>query len=239
MAEPWASDAWIEIDGGGLSRLVTQGLGSVRYRVTFTGPGGHSWGAFGLVNPAHALSRAVGFFQDAADSLTRVGPRTSYNVGRMGGGTSVNAIPFEAWMEVDMRSESPESLLGIERDFIDAMNRGLENENALRREGPLLEVELDRIGDRPSGELPPSTPLIQRTLAATAEFDVTTTLERSSTNSNIPIALGIPAITLGRGGVGGSGHAPGEWWINEDGHLAIQRALLVLVAEAGFAGVIP
>ena len=131
----------------------------------------------------------------------------------------MNAIPFEAWMEVDMRSESPESLLGIERAFIDAMNRGLENENALRREGPLLEVELDRIGDRPSGELPPSTPLIQRTLAATAEFDVTTTLERSSTNSNIPIALGIPAITLGRGGVGGSGHAPGEWWITKTGTL--------------------
>ncbi len=146
-AEP--IDAWIEIDGGGLSRLVTQGLGSVRYRVTFTGPGGHSWSAFGMVNPAHALSRAVGFFQDAADSLTRVGPRTSYNVGRMGGGTSVNAIPFEAWMEVDMRSESPESLVGIERAFIDEIDRGLENENALRREGPPLEVELDRIGDRP------------------------------------------------------------------------------------------
>lgn len=232
-------DAWIEIDGGGLSRLVTQGLGSVRYRVTFTGPGGHSWGAFGMANPAHALSRAVRFFQDEADTLTRLGPPTSYNVGRIGGGTSVNAIPFESWMEVDMRSESPESLARIEQAFIDAMTRGLAGENALRREGPPLEVELDRIGDRPSGELPTSTPVIQRTLAATAQFDVSTTLARSSTNSNIPISLGIPAITLGRGGVGGSGHAPGEWWINEDGYLAIQRALLVVVAEAGLAGIIP
>ena len=232
-------DAWIEIDGGGLSRLVTQGLGSVRYRVTFSGPGGHSWGAFGMANPAHALSRAVRFFQDEADTLTRLGPPTSYNVGRIGGGTSVNAIPFESWMEVDMRSESPESLARIEQAFIDAMNRGLAGENALRREGPPLEVELDRIGDRPSGELPTSTPVIQRTLAATAQFDVSTTLARSSTNSNIPISLGIPAITLGRGGVGGSGHAPGEWWVNEDGHLAIQRALLVVVAEAGLAGIIP
>ena len=232
-------DAWIEIDGGGLTRLVTQGLGSVRYRVTFAGPGGHSWGAFGMANPAHAMSRAVGFFQDAADTLTRTGPPTSYNVGRIGGGTSVNAIPAESWMEVDMRSESPESLVRIERAFIEAMNRGLESENTLRREGPALEVELDRIGDRPSGELPPSTPVIQRTLAATAQFDVPTRLARSSTNSNLPISLGIPAITLGRGGVGGSGHAPGEWWINEDGHLAIQRALLVVVAEAGFAGIIP
>ena len=232
-------DAWIEIDGGGLSRLVTQGLGSVRYRVTFTGPGGHSWGAFGMANPAHALSRAVRFFQDEADTLTRLGPPTSYNVGRIGGGTSVNAIPFESWMEVDMRSESPESLARIEQAFIDAMTQGLAGENALRREGPPLEVELDRIGDRPSGELPTSTPVIQRTLAATAQFDVSTTLARSSTNSNIPISLGIPAITLGRGGVGGSGHAPGEWWINEDGYLAIQRALLVVVAEAGLAGIIP
>ena len=231
-------DAWIEIDGGGLSCLVTQGLGSVRYRVTFAGPGGHSWGAFGMANPAHAMSRAVGFFQDAADTLTRTGSPTSYNVGRIGGGTSVNSIPAESWMEVDMRSESPESLVRIERAFIEAMNRGLESENALRREGPALEVELDRIGDRPSGELPPSTPVIQRTLAATAQFDVPTRLARSSTNSNLPISLGIPAITLGRGGVGGSGHAPGEWWINEDGHLAIQRALLVVVAEAGLAGII-
>jgi tripeptide aminopeptidase len=231
-------DAWIEIDGGGLSRLVTQGLGSIRYRVTFAGPGGHSWGAFGMANPAHALSRAVGFFQDVADTLTRSGPPTSYNVGRIGGGTSVNAIPFESWMEVDMRSESPESLVRIERAFLDAMNRGLEGENALRREGPALEVVSDRVGNRPSGELPPSTPVIQRTLAATAQFDVSNTLARSSTNSNIPISLGIPAITMGRGGVGGSGHAPGEWWINEDGHLAIQRALLVVVAEAGLVGIV-
>ena len=232
-------DTWIEIDGGGLSRIVTQGLGSVRYRVTFTGPGGHSWGAFGLVNPAHAMSRAVRFFQDEADVLTRSGPTTSYNVGRIGGGTSVNAIPFESWMEVDMRSESPASLMRIEQAFIDAMNRGLEGENALRREGPALEVDLDRIGDRPSGELPPSTPVIQRALAATAEFGVSSSLARSSTNSNIPISLRVPAVTLGRGGVGGSSHAPGEWWINEDGHLAIQRALLVVVAEAGLAGIIP
>jgi hypothetical protein len=142
-------------------------------------------------------------------------------------------------MEVDMRSESPASLMRIEQAFIDAMNRGLEGENALRREGPALKVDLDRIGDRPSGELPPSTPVIQRALAATAEFGVSSSLARSSTNSNIPISLRVPAVTLGRGGVGGSSHAPGEWWINEDGHLAIQRALLVVVAEAGLAGIIP
>ncbi|MGD2071510.1 MAG: M20/M25/M40 family metallo-hydrolase [Gemmatimonadota bacterium] len=232
-------DAWVEIDGGGLSRLVTQGLGSVRYRVTFEGPGGHSWGAFGTANPAHALARAVRYFQDVADTLTRRGPRTSYNVGRIGGGTSVNSVPFEAWMEVDMRSVSPERLAEIEASFLAAMERGLEEENGLRREGPPLELSADKIGDRPSGALDPGTPLIQRAMAATLRFDAEPDLARSSTNSNIPIALGIPAVTLGRGGRGGDAHAPGEWWLNADGYLAIQRALLVLVAEAGLAGMPP
>lgn len=231
--------AWIDIDGGGLSRIVSMGLGSVRYRVTFRGPGGHSWGAFGLANPAHAMSRAVRHFQDVADTLTRRGPRTSYNVGRMGGGTSVNSIPFETWMEVDMRSESPESLSRIEAAFLAAMDRGLQEENALRRDGAALTVDKDKIGDRPSGEMDPRTPLVQRALAATALFGTEGVLSRSSTDSNVPIALGVPAVTLGRGGIGGNGHAPDEFWVNRDGHLAIQRALLVLVAEAGLAGLVP
>lgn len=226
-------DAWIEVDGGGLAGLVTMGLGSVRYRVTFKGPGGHSWGGFGLANPAHAMSRAVRHFQDAADALTRRGPRTSYNVGRIGGGASVNSIPAESWMEVDMRSVSPESLAQVEELFLAAMDRALEEENALRRDGRPLTVEKLRIGDRPSGEGDPDAPLVQRALAATAHFGVRGRLRRSSTDSNIPIALGIPAVTIGRGGVGSGAHSPGEYWVNVDGHLAIQRALLLLVAEAG------
>lgn len=231
-------DAWVEIDGGGISRVVSMGLGSVRYRVTYEGPGGHSWGAFGLANPAHALGRAVRHFQDVADTLTRSGPRTSYNVGRIGGGTSVNSIPFEAWMEVDMRSVSPASLSRIEEVFLDAMRRALAEENELRREGPALTVDLDKIGDRPSGEMDPETPLVQRALASTRVFGEEARLARSSTDSNIPISLGVPAVTLGRGGVGGGGHSPDEWWINRDAHLAIQRALVVVVAEAGLAGLV-
>lgn len=227
--------AWLEVDGGGMERLVNKGLGSVRYRVTFEGPGGHSWGAFGLANPAHAMGRAIRYFQDVADTLTRSGPRTSYNVGRMGGGTSVNSIPFESWMEVDMRSESPESLARIEQVFLTAMERALSEENALRREGVELTVDLDKIGDRPSGELPDDHPLVQRAVAATAAFGFEASLARSSTDSNVPIAKGIPAVTIGRGGVGAHGHAPNEYWVNEDGHLAIQRALLLTVVEAGLA----
>lgn len=229
-------DAWIDVDGGGISRVVSMGLGSYRYRITFQGPGGHSWGAFGLANPAHALGRAVRHFQDVADTLTRRGPRTSYNVGRIGGGTSVNSIPFEAWMEVDMRSISPESLLRIERVLLASVDRALAEENALRRDGEPLTVDVDKIGDRPSGEMDPSAPLVQRALATTAHFGEEGELARSSTDSNTPISLGVPAVTIGRGGVGGNGHAPDEWWINRDAHLATQRALLLVVAQAGPAG---
>lgn len=231
--------AWIDIDGTGLGRIVNKGLGSHRFRVTFRGPGGHSWGAFGLANPAHALGRAIRRFEEVADTLTRSGPRTSYNVGRIGGGTSVNSIPFEAWMEVDMRSVSEQSLARIDAAFRDAMSDALEAANALRRDGPPLEVEVDQIGDRPSGEIPDDHPLVRRAAAAIRLFGGEPTLARSSTDSNIPIALGIPAVTIGSGGSGGGAHSPGEWWVNDDGHLAIQAALLLLVSEAGLAEPVP
>ena len=232
--------AWIEVDGGGLGGIVSMGLGSYRFRVTFEGPGGHSWGAFGLVNPAHALGRGIRYFQDAADTLTRSGPRTSYNVGVIGGGTSINSIPYEAWAEVDMRSEGGAANLDrMEAALREAMARAAEEENALRRRGEPVTVEVERIGMRPSGEMDPSTPLVQRAIAANAFFGADGRLGRSSTNSNIPIALDVPAVTIGRGGEGGENHSLTEWWSNRDGHLAIQRALLLVVAEAKLAALVP
>jgi acetylornithine deacetylase/succinyl-diaminopimelate desuccinylase-like protein len=228
-------DAWIEVDGGGINGVVSMGLGSVRYRAHFKGPGGHSWGAFGLANPAHAMARAIREFQEVADTLTRSGPRTSYNVGVVSGGTSVSSIPFETVIEVDMRSESPASLARIEEVFVDAMERGVAGENELRRRGDPLALELVKIGDRPSGEMPATNPLVQRAMATTEHFGGFPSLGRSSTNSNIPIALGVPAVTIGRGGVGARGHSLDEWWINADGARAIKRALLLTVAEAGLA----
>jgi tripeptide aminopeptidase len=225
-------DAFIEVDGNGLASIVSMGLGSVRYRVTVNGPGGHSWGAFGLGNPAHALGRAIHVFSLVADSLTLTGPRTSYNVGRIGGGTSINSIPFAAWMEVDMRSESPESLERLAQAFEGAVAEGVEAESAIRRDGPPLELTVDRIGNRPSGETDPSSYLVQRAMAVTRYFGEEPYLSRSSTNSNIPISLGIPAVTIGRGGIGSDNHSPTEWWLNQDGYKAIQRALLILLAEA-------
>jgi tripeptide aminopeptidase len=138
-----------------------------------------------------------------------------------------------------MRSESPQSLETIDAALHAAMEHALADENALRRRGDALTLDMDMIGDRPSGEMDPSAPLVQRAIATTRLFGADADLGRSSTNSNIPISLGVPAVTIGRGGVGGENHSPGEWWINRDGHLAIQRALLLLVSEAGLAPIVP
>jgi tripeptide aminopeptidase len=228
-------DAFITIDGAGDRGLANAGLGSRRYRTTFRGPGGHSWGAFGLANPAHALGHAVRLFDEEASAYAATGPRTSYNVGVIGGGTSVNSIPFEAWMEVDMRSEDGGRLMGIDSLYRRSMERALEEQNRERRRGEPLTVELDLVGDRPSGEIPPDNPFVQRALATIRYFGWEPQLQRSSTDANVPIALGIPAMRLGGGGVGGGAHSLEEWWLNREGHLAIQRTLLLVLAEAGVA----
>jgi acetylornithine deacetylase/succinyl-diaminopimelate desuccinylase-like protein len=186
-----------------------------------------------LANPHHALGRAIHHFVEAADRYTRQGPRTSYNVGILGGGTSVNAIPFEAMMEVDMRSGDPGRLTGIDSLFQQAVRRALEEQNAMRRAGPALTVDVKLVGDRPSGALDPATPIVQRARAAARYFGLEPSLGDGSTNANIPIARGLPAITIGRGGVGDGAHSPGEWWLDRDGALAVKNALLVLLAEAG------
>ncbi len=226
-------DAWIAIDGGAIGRVNNKGLGSYRYRITFSGPGGHSWGAFGLANPHHALGQAITNFVQTADAYTSKGPKTSYNVGVISGGTSINSIPFESVMEIDIRSVDPARLEVMESLLEDAVNQALLDQNQRKRRGPELTVKIDKIGNRPSGELSDQLPLVQRTLAATQAFGVTPYLTRGSTNSNIPIAKGIPAVTIGRGGDGGNAHSLDEWWTNKEGHKAIQLALLILLMEAG------
>ena len=226
-------DSWIAIDGGNIGRVNNKGLGSYRYRVTFKGPGGHSWGAFGLVNPHHALGEAIGNFVRVADAYTAKGPKTSYNVGVISGGTSINSIPFESVMEIDIRSIKPSRLEAMEVLLKKAVRKALTNQNKLKRQGPDLTVKIDKIGNRPSGELSDTLPLIQRTLAATTHFGVEPFLTRGSTNSNIPITKGIPSVTIGRGGNGGKAHSLGEWWINEEGYKAIQLALLIVLSETG------
>jgi acetylornithine deacetylase/succinyl-diaminopimelate desuccinylase-like protein len=227
-------DSWIAIDGGALGRVNIKGLGSYRYRVTFKGPGGHSWGAFGMVNPHHATGSAIDNFIDSANRYTLEGPRTSYNIGIVEGGTSVNSIPFESIMEIDIRSIEPSRLDIMEELLYVAVNDALEKQNKIKRKGQSLTVIIDKIGNRPSGELEPSLPLIQRALAATEYFQEIPKLTRGSTDSNIPISLGIPSVTIGRGGIGGNAHSLNEWWYNKEGYKSIQLALLLLLAEAGF-----
>lgn len=227
--------SFISIDGTSDRRVTHQGLGSHRYRVTFTGPGGHSWGAFGLVNPAHAAGRAMHYFDVVADAYTKSGPKTSYNVGVIEGGTSVNSIPFEVSMQVDMRSESQERLLEIDALFHEAVARAVSEMNANRRSGPALTVDVEMIGDRPSGSVDEDDPLIQKAISATEILGLEPSLGRSSTDSNIPISLGVPAVTIGGGGSGGGGHSLREWFVNENGPRGIQRALLIVVAQAGLA----
>lgn len=227
-------DSWIAIDGGSLGRISNAGLGSKRYKLHIKGQGGHSWGAFGLANPHHALGRAITVFSDAAWEYTSsTMSKTSFNVGRIGGGTSVNSIPFESWIEVDMRAIEPKNLDEIEIIFKESVEKAIMEYNASGVRGEVT-YELIKIGDRPSGELPASLPLIQRTMAATKLFGATPRLGRGSTNINIPVAKGIPAVCIGRGGKGGGAHSLHEWYLNdEESDESIQLALLITLSQAG------
>ncbi len=228
-------DRFIAIDGEGDNRVVNQALGSRRYRITLTGPGGHSWGDFGLVNPAHALGRVVFYFDEAAAEVVNAGPPTSYNVGRIGGGTSVNAVPHESWAEVDLRSVDSEQLKRVDDVLRRAVDRAVDEQNRRRDRGEPLQAEIEPIGDRPSGTVDPDTPLVRRALAVTRFLGLSPRLDAASTDANVPIADGIPAVTIGRGGVGGGAHSLGEWWTAKDAHVGTERALLLLVASAGLA----
>ena len=226
-------EAFISIDGAKSGRITNGALGSKRYRVTVSGPGGHSYGAFGLVNPAHALGRMIAQFTTIG---VPAAPKTTYNVGRIGGGTSVNSIPFEAWMEVDMRSESTEELMKLEAFFLQTVQQGVRAENLFRvASNSKLEARSERIGDRPSGVTPDSSALVRAAQWATTALGFTPRLTISSTDANIPISLGIPAITTGGGGTSGGAHSLNEWFNPRKAHKGIQKNLLLLLAYAKIA----
>ncbi len=200
---------FISVESGGQTTITNGALGSMRYRVTFRGPGGHSYGAFGLVSPAFAMAGAITRF--AAIAVPEA-PKTTLSVGIVRGGTSVNSIPFETSIDVDMRSESPEELDKLVEAFLSAMDEAVDEENVTRSvaEGPIV-LDMELIGDRPSGLTPARTPLVQAALEAARAFGSAPSLRTSSTDANLPISLGIPAITIGRGGLGGRSHSLDEW----------------------------
>ena len=199
---------FISIDGGSQDGIVNGGLGSLRYRVTFKGPGGHSYGAFGLVSPAFAMGDAMARLSKLqVPSL----PRTTFNVGVVGGGTSVNSIPTDMFMLVDMRSESPGELKQVDDAFQRVVREAVDEENKVRStaEGKIV-ADVKLIGDRPSGSTPTSTYLVQVAASVARVYGFTPTFEIGSTDANVPIAMGIPAITIGRG-AGGRSHSMDEW----------------------------
>jgi tripeptide aminopeptidase len=220
-------DRFVSIDGTGLG-ITHISVGSLRYRVTFKGPGGHSYGAFGMVNPIHALGRAmaaIGDFQVPNE------PKTTFNVGRIGGGTSVNSIPFEAWMEVDMRSADAASLQSLDAKFHKAVDDAVAAEN-VRWNSRALSVDKALVGNRPAGRAAATVPIVQAAVSVTRALGFPVTLDEGSTDANYPQSLGIPAITIDGGGRGRGAHALDESFDTTDSWMGTQRALLLTIALA-------
>ena len=225
--------AFFSIDGGGMDSLTIGGAGSKRYRVTFKGPGGHSFGAFGLVNPMTAMSQAV---VDLYKVTVPTDPKTTYSASVVGGGTSVNAIPGEVWMEFDMRSATAEELAKVEQRFLAILNDAAATENVARstRDGRIT-VQPVLVGDRPAGSTPLSADIVQFSTAAYAAEGIKLRYSSSSTDSNIPISLGIPAITISRVATGGRNHSLEEWiGIEKANNVKLKRiGLATILATAG------
>jgi tripeptide aminopeptidase len=220
-------DRFVSIDGTGV-HVTNVAVGSHRYRVTFKGPGGHSFGAFGMANPMGAMGRAIAKIQEI--QVPRQ-PKTTFNVGRIGGGTSVNSIPFEGWMELDMRSSDPASLAAVDANIQKAIDAAVVEENARWGRGTIT-VEKKLVGDRPAGSTPESAAIVKNGLAAATVLGFSATLGEGSTDSNIPMSMKIPAITIGAGGRGRDAHALTESFDTTDAWMGTQHALLLTVALA-------
>lgn len=221
-------DRFISIDGAG-SGITYAAVGSRRYRITFKGPGGHSYGAFGMTNPIHALGRAVARiaeFQVPSD------PKTTFSVGRVGGGTSVNSIPSEAWMEVDMRSVDSAALSRLDGKFHQALDGALADEQKRWGNKGALSVDRSLVGNRPAGRVPQSAPIVVAAVAASRSVGLPVSLEEGSTDANYPISLGIPAVTLDGGGSGQGSHSLDESFDSTDSWRGTARALLLAVTLA-------
>jgi acetylornithine deacetylase/succinyl-diaminopimelate desuccinylase-like protein len=229
--------AAVIVDGAGDERIVHRALGSRRFRATFDGPGGHSWSAFGAPNAVHAAASAAAAI--AAIPLPRT-PRTAITVARIGGGLSVNSIPQHAWMEIDLRSSSAAVLTTIGTRIAGIVREAAVAEN--QRSAPVtapLRSALVSIGDRPCGEIADGHPLVQTAIRATRLSDREPDLAMASTDANVPISLGIPAIAIGAGGKGGDTHTSSEWFEDVDGLRGMARAMTIIIEAAGCGSVSP
>jgi acetylornithine deacetylase/succinyl-diaminopimelate desuccinylase-like protein len=221
-------DKFVSVDGTGLG-ITHVAVGSLRYRVTFKGPGGHSYGAFGIANPIHALGRAMAKIGDL--QVPRE-PKTTFNVGRVGGGTSVNSIAFDAWMEVDMRSADQAALTAVDANFHKAVDTALAEENERWSNNGRLTVDKQLVGNRPAGRGGMDTPIVQAAVSVTRALGVDPSVDEGSTDSNIPISLGIPAVTVDGGGTGRGAHSLDESFDTTNSWQGTARALLLAIALA-------
>src|SRR5215471_1657503 len=226
--------AVIVLDGSGIDHVTTKALASRRLEVVITGPGGHSWSDFGMPNPINALVRgSVRFINTKVPNM----PRTTFNLGQIEGGTSVNSIPYEAKLKVDLRSESEDEILRMETALRECMAAGVKDEmdNARDRSRGKLEWKVNLIGSRPGGELPNDSALLAALRSADDFVGNKSRIERSSTDANIPLSLGIEAIAIGAGGNGGGAHSLQEWYEPTGRDTGLKRVLLTLLEGDGVA----
>jgi tripeptide aminopeptidase len=232
-ASPWrdAIQSLLVIDGAGTDTYVNQALGSRRFEITFRGPGGHSWSDFGVPNPIVLLSRALARFSEVQ---TPESPRTTFNVGVISGGTSVNSIPESATARVDLRSASMEELQKLEDRLRECAAEAWREAPLSHRSGELkVTLAIESIGDRPAAELPPDARILQIVRAVDKHLRIESFPRLASTDANVPLALGIEATTIGAGGDGGGAHTLREWFDCTNRDLGLKRILLVLLALTG------
>ncbi|MGH9558030.1 MAG: M20/M25/M40 family metallo-hydrolase [Bryobacteraceae bacterium] len=221
-------DKFVSVDGAGMN-ITSIGVGSYRYRITFRGPGGHSFGSFGMANPIQAMGRAIAKIDDFEVPSN---PRTTFNVGRVGGGTSINAIPFECWMEVDLRSVEKGPLETLNTKFKAAVAQAIEEENRRWNHLGAVTASIELVGLRPAGSTPADSAIVKTAIAVSNLFGGSAALSAGSTDANVPMSLGIPAITIGGGGHGTGAHSADEEFNTKDSWLGTQRALLLALALA-------
>jgi acetylornithine deacetylase/succinyl-diaminopimelate desuccinylase-like protein len=221
--EARSAAAFVSLDGAGMARIVTRGVGSRRYRISVSGPGGHSWMDWGTPNPVHAMA-------DAVSRMTREDtPGATLTVGRIQGGISINAIPEEAWMEVDVRSMEEAPMAAQEAHILNAVESAVARNQAAGRGSGTLSSAWERIGRRPAGATDDEELLVRAAVAATRALGTTPQLVASSTDANVPMDLGIPAVTLGGGGQAGQAHTLEEWYRNIEGPAGVARILMTLM----------
>lgn len=220
---------FISLDGAGLG--VTVGaVGSKRYRVTYSGPGGHSFGAFGMANPIHALGRLI---EKVSRFETPSEPKTTFSVGVIRGGTSINSIAHTASFDIDMRSVDPQELAKLDAKFQAAAKEARDEENTRWNNRDAVELSVEKIGDRPAGRQAPDSPIIRLSSSANKHMGIEDDFGFSSTDSNIPMSIGIPAVTLDIGGKGYKAHSPDEYWDSTESHVGSQRTLLIVLGVVG------